>query len=385
MSKITEGICRVWEWVAQVHTVVWVGEVLGLSVAITTAFAAAQKVWRSHIDWIVIVAGFSAALLLLIANRFALGPRTRSGPVEASAAPLRPIDPKFENFFGGVEPASATSTLLGDLPASGRSSEDVVALFSALGIVRVSNERIQCVSAPAEAFLASLRAHLQDGNSNYFGDWSATETTERLRLSEMLGAWEEYRRRSQPEGKAQPSRNVNSALALIRADLDDNPRFILLDNPTWRRPAPLSPPGSGAATSAHTWWFVGGAQTPQDQNSMRTTVIRETCEELAHAPDKIREPQWRGKATERLVSKRVGLYTQFNYDVFALQLFEMSDELLWTKGYVQTFSRKEEYKWLTWDEILKSEFLNANAASVIGLLHGIDPFTIPKSADLRKR
>jgi 8-oxo-dGTP pyrophosphatase MutT (NUDIX family) len=371
MARLRIFFAHVFEWLGHIHTSFWILEALGLGALVSVAFATVQRLLHSNVDWLLIVVGFGVSsvmiylsLALPIRDRRTVGLGTQSGASDQEA---------LVRFFSSIEPASPESTLQIDspVPTSGApdvSSPNMAALFTGLGIVRSLNGRSQCVSESAEAFLASLQAHFLDGNARYFGDWSAMKTDERHRLAEMLTQWEGYRIRTAPNGDPRPSRRTKAALALIRADLVGEPRFIMISSPTWERSGP--------------WWFPGGAQRSQDSGDLRNTVVREACEELALDPDNIRQPHSRGRCSERRLSKRVGLFTDYNYEIFAVQLKQLLPALRVVEGRIQTEERLEHFKWLPWNEILNSPFLSADASCIIDLLRQIDPRSIPSSGDL---
>jgi 8-oxo-dGTP pyrophosphatase MutT (NUDIX family) len=372
VAKVPAFIRHVLEWLSHIHTVVWILESVGAGALIAVSLAAAQRLLHSNVDWMLIAFGFGISTLMIYLSFWIL---RRGGETKAAGKftgqPDRNI---FANYISGVEPASNESTLVADSKASVSGSPetlpDVTAFFVALGVLEISkNGRPKCVSESAEAFLASLQAHFLDGNERYFGDWSATETSERPRLAAMLAEWEEYRRTSAPTGDARPSRKARVAVALIRADLADQPRFIMLDNPKW------NPKGA--------WWFVGGGPKAHDKGDRSKTVVREACEELALQPADIGPPHLRGTASEKRVSRRIGSYTEYFYDVFALQIVRNKPGLFVVEGRVLTEARMEHFRWLTWDEILNSDHLNSHALCIVRLLQQIDPRSIPQSGNLR--
>jgi len=348
----------------------WLLQALGASALISVALAATQKIQHASVDWVLITVGFCISSLILylslaVPHWSSLIKKRTSNHDDPGA---------LVDFLSSIRPADQESALAGESSisadgTSGALAPDARKLLRALGVVEFSNGRDECVSESADAFLASLRASILDGNSQYFGDWSAAKTAERSHLVSMLEQWEEYRVRSAPGGSARPSRKVTAACALIRADLNGEPRFVMLKNPTWNRNNPL--------------WFVGGTQKPGDKLNLRRTIIREACEELALRPEDIRSPQSRGRASDRRISKRFGLFTEYNYEMFALQLVTTNPTLLVVSGRLQTEERVEEFQWCTWNEILSSDHLNASAPSLIGLLRQIDPLSIPLSGQLR--
>src|ERR1039458_849806 len=107
------------------------------------------------------------------------------------------------------------------------------------------NQRVSFLRACGLIFFS---AGLTKGHdTRYFGDWSARRNSE---LTAMLERWEEYRRRTAPQGSPRTCRSATVAFGLIRADFDRKPRFIMLKNTTWD-------PGGA-------WWFVGGHQEDED-------------------------------------------------------------------------------------------------------------------------
>lgn len=370
MARIREVIHHVFKWLCHIHTAVWILASVGAGALTSITLAAAQRLLQSPVSWLSIVLGFIISSLIIYIALWLQRRGSRANAVGVSSRDQnRDI---FVEFISAIEPAGEEPILATDCPvpvseSSGALLPEVTSLFVALGVLEISEKgRPKCVSASAEAFLASLRAHFLDGNDRYFGDWSFTN--EQPHLAAMLEQWEKYRT-GVPDRPHRPARKARTALALIRADLAGQPRFIMLENPKWNR--------EGA------WWFVGGAPKIRDEGDLRNTVIRETCEELALQPSALGPPHSRGIALDRRISKRIGLDSDYFYEAFALQIVRSKPELLVLEGRVQTEIRMEHFRWLSWDEILNSAHLKEHAGCILRLLEQIDPRTVPQSGDLR--
>ncbi|MBZ5626412.1 MAG: hypothetical protein LAQ69_48185 [Acidobacteriia bacterium] len=358
-----ESIRQGFEWLSHIHTVVWVLELLGTGALVSIALATARSLQSPLLGFVI------SSLIICIA----LWLQRRGGGAKAVKPSSRDQNrDTFVHFIAGIEPSGEEPILVTDCPVPlSRHSKalppDVTSLLLALGVIEISEKGSpKCVSASAEAFLASLRAHFLDGNDHYFGDWSALN--EQPRLAAMLKQWEEYRI-GVPNRSHRPSRRVKRALALIRADLAGQPRFIMLENPKW------DPEGV---------WFVGGGPKFRDGGDLRNTVIRETCEELALQLSDLGPPHSRGTVQDLRISERIGLYTDCLYEVFALQIIRSKPGLLVLNGRVQTSERKEHFRWMSWDEILSCSHLLKHADTVLRLLTQIDPRSVPQSGDLRE-
>ncbi len=143
----------------------------------------------------------------------------------------------------------------------------------------------------------------------------------------------------------------------------------MLENPKWNR--------LGA------WWFVGGGSKPQDNGDLSATVAREVCEELALQQRDLSPPHSLGTTPDRRVSKRFGLDTDYFYEVFTVQILRKKVDLFVLEGHVQTEERMEHFRWMTFDEILRSAHLKKHAECILRVIRRIDPQSVPKSGDLR--
>ena len=252
----------------------------------------------------------------------------------------------------------------------------VLTLLDAIGVISLQNNHAQPSSELSDAFLASLRAHLADGNRNYFGDWSAgSGSPAGHQLKNLLQQWELHRIETAPGGEGRPCRLARVALALIRVDFRTQPKFLMLKDPMW------DPMGG--------WWFVGGIQESHDNNDLRATLTRELCEELGIVTKDILAAVPFAVAADRRMSERLGIYTEYRYELFSTQLSQNSPRvrsLLVDAPRISVdhhgSSRMHEFRWFTWEELSSAEHLVKHTPSIVDALKRADYRQIPATAFL---
>lgn len=154
----------------------------------------------------------------------------------------------------------------------------------------------------------------------------------------------------------EPIRFINSSIVLIKA-LDEShmAKFLLQHNTAWR--------------GGYYWW-IGGIQELKDKNAI-DCAIRELNEELGLRQSNIRHLKFEGVATENTISDRIGVLTNYSYNIFTVtlkdtdkvsQIFkkETSIELP-----LSGFLVKRHLKWFSWDELRKNEDLKRDAGSIL--------------------
>jgi ADP-ribose pyrophosphatase YjhB (NUDIX family) len=255
-----------------------------------------------------------------------------------------------------------------------RSHQPLALLFSEMGVVRSDGNKPVAVSEVADAFLCSLLAHLRGGNSTFMGEWKAgANSSERLKLVAAIRSIEEHRKETAPSGHLLPARRVRSGLALIRYDIGGVPHFLMLKNNQWN--------DQGA------WWFVGGTEELADGGDLHVTVRREIGEEAKLEESDVVDVRLLLEAVDRDFSKRLGLFSEFDFSVFAVQLRQTSDRVkkLFTKDPVVELDyggaiRKHEFTWMKWEDLVQNPHLIANTPKLLEALKAhVKPSDIPPS------
>src|SRR5262249_36934460 len=145
---------------------------------------------------------------------------------------------------------------------------------------------------------------------------------------------------------------------LIRRDITGVPHFLMLKSDRWN--------------SAGAWWFVGGTEEEQDNGSLEKTVRREMREEMCLVDEDILEIKSLKSVKDLRISKRLGVYTDFEYQIFSVQLSQTSDRVRQffspapkVTVYYAKATREHEFGWLKWDELLQNADLIQDAQPII--------------------
>jgi hypothetical protein len=244
----------------------------------------------------------------------------------------------------------------------------LVMFLQALGLVEASQDGFRAVSQAADSFLVSLTAHLRGGNPTFMGDWrSGSNEAQSRRLTAMVGGFESHRIDTAPGGNAHPARNTRAGIALVRADVNAIPHFLVIKSHTW------TPEGA--------WTPVMGGEERIDDGDLLNTVTREVCEEMKLRPDDILDTRELARTNDRRISKRLGLDTQYEFGIFSVQLRQASPAvrafLTDNPRVVIDYNkavRTHEFTWLTWAELLAQAHLRAEMPTVIQALEQL-PFS----------
>jgi ADP-ribose pyrophosphatase YjhB (NUDIX family) len=248
--------------------------------------------------------------------------------------------------------------------------------FEALGVIKASGGRAVAVSQSADAFLCSLSAHLVDSNATFIGDWNAgSHEREAARLTDTIRATEEYRISSSPQGNPTPARQVRAAIALIRADFGGTAKFLAIKSYTWNK--------DGA------WTPVMGGEEPQDNEKLSNTIKREIQEEMKVHSEDIVYIQELAVAHDKRISKRLGIYSEYTYAIFAAQLAQSSARVRHFFASNPTVAidyskavRTHEFTWLPWDNLLTSEHLQTNMPTVVDAISKLTPDVVPQTISM---
>jgi hypothetical protein len=92
---------------------------------------------------------------------------------------------------------------------------------------------------------------------------------------------------------------------------------------------------------------------------------------------------------DKRISKRVGLYTEYTYAIFGVQLLQASKAVQHffvsnpkvSIDYTHAV-RVHDFSWLTWQELLDSAHLRREMPTVIDALTKLDPHLIPQTVAL---
>jgi 8-oxo-dGTP pyrophosphatase MutT (NUDIX family) len=236
-------------------------------------------------------------------------------------------------------------------------------LLESMGLVAASDHKFIAVSQSADSFLTSLCTHLRGHNTTFMGDWRATTISSESRdLVRMVEGFEAYRIKTD----ANPARAQRAAIALIRVDFAGIPRFLVIKSPMWNH--------AGAFTLV-----MGAEKKTDDGGKLQNTVKREVQEEMNLAPQDILYAEELNTVNDKRVSKRLGLYTDYTYAIFSVQLLMASEAV---KSFLaaepkiniplQKAIRTHEFDWLTWDELLASPHLIENMPPVVNALRSLD-------------
>lgn len=250
----------------------------------------------------------------------------------------------------------------------------IARLLSEMGIVHSEPGRVTPVSEAADAFLCSLIAHLKGGNPTFIGDWHAgSNSSERRSLVETLKKIEEHRLKTEPHHTLPPARKVRSGLALIRGDIGRTPHFLMINNDQWDH--------QGA------WWFVGGTEEASDKSDLYATVRREVQEETQINGLDIVDVRELTSARDRRISERLGVFTEFEFYVFAVQLRQgvadtqkLSIDNPVVKLDYNGATRIHKFTWMKWEDILQNPHLTTYTPKLIDALKSeVKPHDIPLS------
>ena len=275
------------------------------------------------------------------------------------------------DYKTGVESKSAR-------PISANPCRPLAIFLQALGLVGISAKGVRPVSPAADSFLMSLAAHLRDGNESFMADWrSGTNEPAGQHLIELVQSIEEHRIASAPGGNPRPARQVRAAIALIRADFGGAPHFLVIKSHTWRR--------EGA------WTPVMGGEEYEDGRDLVSTVRREVQEEMKLHRDDIVDVRELIAAKDKRVSKRLGLLTEYEYVIFAVQLRQSSPHVReffvsnpqvlidYDKAY-----RIHEFAWLTWSDLLKESHLRIEMPTVMEAMEKLHVNMVPQTVSLQE-
>ncbi|WP_438005120.1 NUDIX domain-containing protein [Sorangium sp. So ce321] len=259
----------------------------------------------------------------------------------------------------------------------------ILNLLRSLGLIsiRAISQRltVRANSDIATDFLTSMARHLEE-DAPFIGAFDDAETNinERYRLRELIRRmeqsrvnWAKFKRR--PAAKV--ARHAKSSLIIIKAIVGGETCILMQWSESWGR---RDGDGRTSSNSGY-YWFIGGLMEPKDEGNLIKCAVREVSEELgvdAGDVQLIEQPLF--MCTDRRVSRRVGLYTEFEYYVFAatLRLSPAVPQFVqpeWTRALSIHSASGEatiprQMRWRTWMEIKNDPLLQEDASVIVSEL-----------------
>lgn len=234
----------------------------------------------------------------------------------------------------------------------------ILSLMRAIGLVRVTDgNHLEAVSEKSDAFVKSLGRSLEH-RTEVLGDWNAkgADNPEAQKILNTIAALEDYRCKKQGNN-ALPTREINSALIIIKSKYKKTDVFLMQHSNAW---------GDDGY-----FWFIGGIMEKSDV-SMEECAYRELSEELSIERSMILNIQEFCKATDQRKSDRVGCLTKYNYSVFYVSLDPQNERVrdLHSKQFFHTrpvgwATKEQENRWLSWEEISASPELKRDAQPIL--------------------
>jgi 8-oxo-dGTP pyrophosphatase MutT (NUDIX family) len=273
----------------------------------------------------------------------------------------------------------AVSDLLGEQTRT-QEIAAVLAMLRGLGLISVTQIgvtlAVRAVSDVAADFLLSMALHLEE-RAPFVGIFGEAERNmnERFRVREIIRKTEQNRvALAKVSGRvARAARRAESALVVIKANFDGEDCVLMQWSESWGRRD-----GDGRASGdPGYYWFIGGVMESQDEGSFARCATREICEELGVGVGDVQLfAQVLFQRSDVRVSRRVGLYTEYVYHVFAATLRPSPEtakvvQLEWvremsvhTRGHGPGMIPRQ-MRWRKWSEIRQDMLLREDAGVIV--------------------
>ncbi len=212
----------------------------------------------------------------------------------------------------------------------------------------------------AMLYIRSLGAHLSEEVNLFEGLARPEADALNKEMRSLLKLVE--KRRKERNVSAETIREVNASMIILKAKNEKGEDVFLMQH-------------SKSWNEGYYWW-IGGIREDKDSDA-DACARRELNEELNIEERHISSLEYLGQCSEMLISSRLGAYSNYNYDLYLLNIkeHETISQLFALKNKIKVPSQhdlvKRKIKWFTWSELSENEELKRDSKSIFDLIEKV--------------